>query len=358
MDAKLVNPPPVAKALNGGQPVSPPLHTIAESLVGKSVAALEPVGKGGNNRLYRLTTRSGERYALKRYPRIVGDARDRQGVETAALRFLARHGVRGVPRWVAGDEENGCALLTWVAGEALGTPGPEEIDAALALVVTLHGLTVMADAGALGLASEACLSGGELVVQIRGRLERLRGVADGGLEKFLGEGVAPRLAGFAGVARAAYGEAGLDFDAPIPLPHRTLSPADFGFHNALRGGNGEVVFLDFEYFGWDDPVKLAAEFAQHPGMKLAEPLKRRYSEGMATLFGGVGAFSQRLPLLAPLFGLRWCLILLNEFLPERWARRLNAGAEKDWDMAKRVQLAKSAALLATLPAGGTGGMGV
>jgi len=32
------------------------------------------------------------------------------------------------------------------------------------------------------------------------------------------------------------------------------------------------------------------------------------------------------------------MILLNEFLPERWANRLNAGTEADWELAKQRQL--------------------
>jgi hypothetical protein len=50
-----------------------------------------------------------------------------------------------------------------------------------------------------------------------------------------------------------------------------------------------------------------------------------------------------------LFGLRWVLILLNEFLPARWQRRVLAGASEDWAAAKAAQLAGAAAFLAALP---------
>jgi hypothetical protein len=32
------------------------------------------------------------------------------------------------------------------------------------------------------------------------------------------------------------------------------------------------------------------------------------------------------------------MILLNEFLPERWTDRVHAGARSDWETAKRRQL--------------------
>ena len=46
---------------------------------------------------------------------------------------------------------------------------------------------------------------------------------------------------------------------------RTLSPSDFGFHNALLRGGREWVFLDFEYFGWDDPGQDRLRFSAAPG---------------------------------------------------------------------------------------------
>ena len=51
----------------------------------------------------------------------------------------------------------------------------------------------------------------------------------------------------------------------FPQRLRVLSPSDFGFHNALRRPDGTIVFVDFEYFGWDDPAKMMADAMLHPG---------------------------------------------------------------------------------------------
>ena len=50
----------------------------------------------------------------------------------------------------------------------------------------------------------------------------------------------------------------------------------------------------------------------------------------------------------PLFGLRWVLILLNEFIPERWQRRVLAGETGSWSDAKARQLAHAREFLASL----------
>ena len=49
----------------------------------------------------------------------------------------------------------------------------------------------------------------------------------------------------------------------------------------------------------------------------------------------------------PLIALRWCFILLNEFLPGHWARRVVAGGG-DRMVAKAGQLAKAQSMLGSI----------
>ena len=67
------------------------------------------------------------------------------------------------------------------------------------------------------------------------------------------------------------------------------------------------------------------------------------------LYGADPSFAERLDAYLPLFGLRWVLILLNEFIPERWQRRVLAGASESWTDAKATQLALASDFLAALP---------
>ena len=57
-------------------------------------------------------------------------------------------------------------------------------------------------------------------------------------------------------------------------------------------------------------------------------------------------FSGRLRRCLPLYVLRWSLILMNEFLPERWHERHQAGVASDHEAAKAVQIEKLGRLLA------------
>jgi thiamine kinase-like enzyme len=119
-----------------------------------------------------------------------------------------------------------------------------------------------------------------------------------------------------------------------------LSPSDFGFHNSLRRGDGRLVFLDFEYFGWDDPAKTVSDFLLHPAMELSPALRERFLTGALKAFGdpGLGA---RVRAVYPLFGLKWCAILLNEFTLEHMERRCFAdGAPGAWSGPEQLEKAR------------------
>lgn len=327
------------------------LAATAATLAGTPVSRLVPVLGGANNRLFRVETADGGSFALKTYLRLAQDPRDRLGAEFTGLRFIWERGIRTVPRAVAADAALGCALFGWVEGAPVTRPGAAEVDAAVAFLASLRRLAADPAAAMLPLASEACLSAGEVVAQIERRLARLQAQSAGkpALAQFLRHHFEDAFTRYAGAALTGYRAAGLNFHDDLAANAWTLSPSDFGFHNTLRGGDGALTFLDFEYFGWDDPVKLVADFLLHPGMRLDAPLQRRFLRGATQALASDAGFALRLRLLYPLFGLRWVLICLNEFLPERWLRRAYAG-QAEREAAEARQLAKAQDLLWRLAA--------
>jgi hypothetical protein len=129
----------------------------------------------------------------------------------------------------------------------------------------------------------------------------------------------------------------------LPRNKQTLSSSDFGFHNCVKASDGSLTFLDFDYFGWDDPVKLTADFIWHPGMSLNSDLKERWKQAMLKLHSGDPYFEQRLIASMPLYGMRWALIVLNEFFPELAQKRRDADGSGQYDLEERqkIQLRKA-----------------
>lgn len=309
---------------------------IAERLCGQEVLAATLCAGGANNRVYQIQTPAGV-FAMKSYGSRELDDRDRLGHEFDGLRFLKSFGIgKALPNALAVDRDERCALYEWIEGTPALEHDPADIAAILELMAAMHAARLNSGAAALPEATEAVLRPGDLEGQISRRLERLAGVApvEPDLAAFLADEVRPELD--RRIARYR-----LEAFGTLPEARRTLSPSDFGFHNALRRPDGTLCFLDFEYFGWDDPVKLVSDFLLHPGMTLSGPEQQRLLEGATALYGGDDGFAPRLAASFPLYGIRWVLIMLNEFLPQLWARRAFSGKGGDWEGAKRAQLRKA-----------------
>lgn len=313
-------------------------------------AELERLSTGGrNSRIYRVRA-GGKQFALKQYPSRKDDPRNRLATEVGALKLMERYHIDTVPRVAGVDEARGYSLLSWIEGTAVTDLADSDLDAAAAFLGAVHDLRTTSWAREQPFAAEACLSGAEIVRQVAERLARLRAIADEPeLRAFLNATFEPAFARQTAKAKADIQAAGLDFAADLPQEWQTLVPSDFGFHNSLRCQDGTLAFVDFEYFGWDDPVKLTADILLHPGRVLTAPQRRRFRQSAERLYREDRAFASRLNAFICLFGLRWVLILLNEFIPDRWQRRVLAGATESWAEAKTSQLTRAKEFLAALP---------
>jgi Phosphotransferase enzyme family len=318
----------------------------AERLAPAPVRTIEEVRKGGNSRVFKITTAT-DAYALKNYP--ADDRRDRQGAEARALAFFVRAKLGRTPRLVATDHDAHVSLLSWVEGAALAHVSDADVAQFAQFQIDLD-RAIDPDAGReIGPAAEACVSGERILSHIRGRCGALAafGAQLPALDTFLQSRFLPALAACEARARRSYGALGLDFAADRPVAAQTLIASDFGAHNALRDADGKLTFLDFEYFGWDDPLTSIGNFVLHPGMQLTQAQCARYRDTLLDHFGTEDA--ERLAALLPLFALRWCAIVLSELLPKRRAHRSRATAPAaDWEEMQARQFALANGLLEQL----------
>jgi hypothetical protein len=287
------------------------LHDIAQRLAPAPVQAVVPTRAGANSRVFRVQTTAGS-FALKSYPVRPGDLRPRAAVEWQALTFLRERGVMAVPQPIARDAEGQHLLMEWIDAEPLVHHLPADIAAAASFLVTIFALSADPAAANFPLASEACLSAGEIIRQIDRRLAEF--APSPPVAAFLAESIGPALDA---TRRKFATEPGASEE--LAVRHRRLIPADFGFHNAMRASNGDLRFVDFDYFGWDDPVKLTADFILHPGMQLSLQDKRAFVAAMVAARGDDEHFAARFSRLLPLHAQRWALILLNPFRRDRTA---------------------------------------
>jgi hypothetical protein len=147
-------------------------------------------------------------------------------------------------------------------------------------------------------------------------------------------------------ARLAARAARIATEAVLPGAGRCLSPSDFGFHNALVAADGALVFHDFEYAGWDDPAKLVCDFFCQVEVPVPIDQWEGFSAGVIAALGLPAAEQGRMALLLPVYRIKWCCIVLNEFLPAAAQRR--AFANGDGEDRRRAQLEKAWAILETV----------
>ncbi len=311
------------------------LENNISHLFARPIVSIVRLGGGGNSRIFQVKDADGKLYALKSYPPLEYDPRDRLGTEFNALNFLRQNSEVRVPQPVSMDRNNLLAVYEWIDGSR---PVPSEaiIDAMLDFTKVVYRLRENPDASTMPLASECCLSGADILGQVRNRMNRLRRQNNEiELQDFLLKAVEPVLAG-------------LEYSNKLlPASHWCLTPGDFGFHNMLVSGD-EVAFVDMEYFGWDDPVKQVCDVIWHPGMSLSDELASRFLSGAMEIHTSDDSdFCDRVKNFFPAYGLRWTMILLNEFLPERWALRAHAGAENQ-DYAKERQFDKARKLFQSI----------
>jgi len=322
-------------------------------LLDRNVVSVERIGGGRNSQVYKVVDDRANFFALKVYFRHVADPRDRLATEYDSFSHLWENGFREIPRPVVKDPSRGWAIYEFVDGDKIppGQVNEAALSAAVDFLSRLRELSRQPGSRKLGLASEACFAPSLIVQSVRLRLQRLcstgrETASQQALHLFLTDDFAPLLEQVARWSESRLMTAGASFIQELDWRQRTLSPSDFGFHNALRRRDGGIIFLDFEYFGWDDPAKMISDFLLHPAMNLSLDLRKKFTLAILRRFSDWPDLIGRVEAVYPLFGLKWIMIILNEFLSASFQRRQFAtGEAPDRSALQTQQLDKARRML-------------
>jgi thiamine kinase-like enzyme len=309
--------------------------------------SMQTAAVGGNNRLYRVGA-AGQCFMVKQYFRHADDDRDRLGAEFAFLRHAA-HAAPGLcPIPYACNPDAGLALYEFIEGRALLPQeiGAAEVDAAIAFIHALNAAKVI-EPEQLPIAAEACFSIDEHLALVDRRVDRLTAAMQ---DDEAAASLAQRLAfRWQQVRETTFCDLSAKLRAQVlPAAQRIISPSDFGFHNALRVADGGLRFIDFEYAGWDDPAKTVGDFFHQLALPAPPVQFDRFAAGILPDPARAVVDMARIHRLRLVYGIKWCCIALNVFLPVHLARRRFADPALDEQALKHRQLAKAERLLDTL----------
>lgn len=299
-----------------------PSEKVMSRLLTESPNEIQSVSGGANNRVWQVKTLQGK-YLLKQYFRSPEDSRNRFASEKAFYTHAQNKVPGKVPQVQAWDPEGEAGLFFWVEGrklterEVTGARVQEALEFFAAL--NRPPLPTLSD---LPSAAEAAWTVCEHLDLVNRRIMRLQQISgeDSEAEEarhLVREKVIPVWERILKTANREWPEKGRG-------THRAtacVSPSDFGFHNSLLGGDGRLRFFDFEYAGWDDPAKMAADFFCQP--RIAAPASEfpRVAALLAELFPQDAEVADRATSLWPVYRMKWICIMLNEFLPAGKTRR-------------------------------------
>jgi len=240
---------------------------------------------GGNSKVFCAKANE-KKWAIKSYPPYAPNQRDRLAAESIAYQFLNQYKINAVPTFKAVCESERWLIIDWIDGQLPNTYSDHDIQQAIEFIRQVAALNHLPEAKELPSAAEACLSLDIIINQITKRLERLESFAENEplLTAFLKNEFTPLFDQRCTEAIAGYLQHQIDPKINLSLNLQSLIPADFGFHNALRDQEGKLYFFDFDYFGWDDPVKLLADILWHPKMKLSVTQKQHFIDGIANVY--------------------------------------------------------------------------
>ena len=317
-------------------------------------AELDPLPGGGNNRVFRVKGEGGCAF-LKAYFQHPNDPRDRLKTEFSFLKLAWEHGVRSVPRPLAQDRDHGLGLYEFIPGRALRPDEVDEgcVDQAIHFYQEINQAREASEAQSVPDAAEACFNLAEHLACVERRVDRLAAIrGDSGVDReavrFVHGELCERWRKVSELAADHAAQDGLSLTDQIEPKEKCLSPSDFGFHNTLLAEDGRLRFIDFEYAGWDDPAKVICDFFCQPALPVPLAWYERFASAVVAGCSEPEAHRRRATLLLPVYQLKWCCILLNEFLPSGQVRRRFADSEGDSTECKAAQLRKARQVLKEL----------
>lgn len=326
---------------------------LADRDLGAGDLHIEPCAAGGNNRVYRVEA-AGRTFLAKSYFRHPTDDRDRLNAEYCFLQYAQKIGIRCVPKPVARSDGAGIGLYEFIEGRKLAPDElrAEHVDQARDFFVELNRPEARPLAANIASASEARFSIGGQLELVQERVDRLsRMPANSEIDAqalAFAAGMREQWAALRARSLAEARAQGLDPSVALAPEDRCISPSDFGFHNALVTPAGELVFLDFEYAGWDDPAKMVSDFFSQPAVPVPVAHFERVLASALAFSRNAERLAARTRILLPVFRMKWCCIVMNEFLPDTLRRRRFADPSPDESGRKRAQLDKAQRLLALI----------
>ncbi len=301
---------------------------------------IKPLSGGANNRVYKLEFEDQPSLVLKEYFQDTLDQRPRMLSEFLFLQYAWKSGLRIIPEPFFLSQPHNAALYSYVDGLPIT---PDRVDEGLVEQVIHFFLRLnenKQEALNLSDASEACFSLREFFEVTEKRILRLQSASElhteCDLKLFIQHELWPRWLEYKNRYKSKLDE---ESGKILSMSNRCVSPSDFGFHNALIQGS-QLIFIDFEYAGWDDPCKTLCDLFCQPKIPFPKTAFPDVLNAFAKFTEDPESFFKRVELVYPVIQMKWCCIMLNGFTKIGRNRRTFSHSEEIYYLEKQLLLAR------------------
>lgn len=320
----------------------PPFATHWARELGAAEESLIQLRGGINNRVYRCGEGE-ESYVIKAYEPAECGKRDRMKSEVDFLSYALIVAPQFVPRLHFCDWDRRCVVLEHLNGNSYAegsAPTATDLEAAVAFFRLLNAEIELARKWIEMDASEGFLS---LRAHLANVKDRINSMCVDHLPKAYQDAARDLLLRMKEASEVIHIQtevliaSGVVSDG-INASERCVSPSDFGFHNSIRTSTG-VKFIDFEFAGWDDPAKVAVDFALQPRVPVRVMESRLLS---AVAQNGRQVNKHRLNTLGLILRLKWTAIILAILQPMRLIKLLENTNSTDVEQLTNERLTRAA----------------
>jgi hypothetical protein len=270
---------------------------------------LKKFNTGKNAKTFLLRQGNIRNSIIKLYP--ADENHNRLYSEFTSFYYLREYGIENIPHVLSKNINLEIANYTLIDGEKVISNG-NLLPAMIDLVSRLKNISEKEDVSMFNRASASCLDLEDIFNQIYERLRQILLCCTPDLEDYLIKTIKPFIHKECEKLDLAEERGIIQNELNTNL---FLSPSDFGRHNSLVDKSGKISFIDFEYFGLDDPAKFICDTAIHPGSNWTNCEREQWFSAMFNQFGK--DVMKRVKVCFPLYALNWVLIMLNKIVKER-----------------------------------------
>ena len=286
---------------------------------------IKTVKSGKNSKIYKINTDK-KKIILKSY---YGEKKLRIRKEFQFYKYLNQTNIDNVVTPIAFDFKNNLVALPYIVGNKIYKVQNKHIIQLSNFINKINRKNIYSRK--IGLAVEGINNRKNHITICQNRINKLKLVDKKSVIKkelylFLREKIIPTFK----ILKNKINDKKILYQSKYKLYKKDMiiSPSDFGFHNVIESKK-KIFFFDFEYGGYDDPVKLICDFYCQPNQKVSIKQKEKFKKMIIKKYKNYKQLDYLISELLPIHHLKWCCIILNEFIPSKLSIRKHAGQLKN-----------------------------